>query len=74
MQNWYLSIPFSPILAIICLAIFLYEYLREKLRGLNKNCNTFLRQVYVDGIMDYKGDLSKDICDGEVKTKVLWII
>ena len=28
-QNWYLLIPFSPILAIICLAIFLYEYVLQ---------------------------------------------
>ena len=25
-QNWYLLVPFSPISAIICLAVFLYEY------------------------------------------------
>ena len=34
----------------------------------------FLGQAYVDGIMDYKGGLNKDISDGKVKTEEFWVM
>lgn len=34
----------------------------------------FLGQAYVDGIMDYKGDLKKDISVGKVKTEEFWVM
>ena len=41
-------------------------------RGINRS-HIFLGQAYVDGIMDYKGDLNKDIRDGKVKTEEFWV-
>ena len=43
--------------------------LRRRYHGLK-----FLGQAYVDGIMDYMGDLSQDMSDGKVRTEEFWVI
>ena len=47
-------------------------YFRLKVRRVDYY--TFLGQAYVDGIMDYKGDLNQDISDGKVNPKEFWVI
>lgn len=46
--------------------------LRTRVRRVNYHA--FIGQAYVDGIMDYNGDLNQDISDGKVKTEEFWVI
>ena len=48
----------------------LQHILRTRVRRVNYHA--FIGQAYVDGIMDYKGELNQDISDGEVKTEEFW--